>query len=313
MKGVKKMKKLLTICIFGLIIFNINTVFAKDNSNSSLSSNIEYTSENEKIHIISSNNIKKVKWDKQFIDYTIIDENIIKNKKANNENVDKILENKFTGDFLSITQKRIGKIKTDNGEFDLIWIYRPDVGYASFICNSAICKPVRLKETTENKAILFGDYKELIQNNKEYNNIKSDELVGLAYIKLNTFLNSKPTLNVILKNLVKENKNIITWNNDIEQDENNNDVYSGTINNKEKTKIKLFVNKEKEVLTMADNTILFTKHNNQENFDDVTLFYLDFDNDKNPNTINIVSVANVSLININDFRKISKKVFFNFK
>ena len=88
------MKKILTIYVLILMLFSINIAFAKDNSNiKNDSSNIEYTSQNEKIHIIASNNIKKVKWDKQFIDYTIIDENIIKyNIKSYLESLKKKIE-----------------------------------------------------------------------------------------------------------------------------------------------------------------------------------------------------------------------------
>ena len=318
-----KLKKIITIFFISTFSFTICSANNITNNNSTIkektNSNIIYNNNNEPIFDISKKQYKKIKWEKpyiaiqQFSKEKIEEYKTYQNKKYNlkisDDDINKIYNNGISGDFISIKQIKKGNIKTDFGEYELIWVNDENNNAHTSICNNNICSnDLYLKEIDNVSGLLYGKFNQINPNLKSTFNINKNDFVGMTRIKIKDFFKSKPSLNVHYKELNENNnKNEVYKINyskltNNKSEDNSNDIYQCVLNDSNKTSLNLIINKNKSIknFVLLDGTMIYSKKTDNNNI--VDLFYLDFDNNKNPNELTIYNIGKVFLSDINNIK-----------
>ena len=270
-------------------------------------SNISFANENS-VLMLGSNSEKKIKWEEAFIniDYITKDKNIIIEKGFNPDNLFEELNKGLSGELLSYSQNKIGKIKTSLGEFELIWHREKNSSLENYICNKeGLCVPFKIKNANsedikymndkkndfaENQGIIYGNFKNLIDKSNLLDINKNQE-IGIAVINILDFVKNKPFFNETVLYTDKEISHI-TWDSE-STTENSLTTKKGVLKTQNGNFPIYTISNGSEIhLMLNENIRLYTRKTIIDNTEVFTIFYLEYDKEEG-SFLTITELANV--------------------
>ena len=240
-----------------------------------------------------------IDWEKPYISFQLVDEAKFEAFVAGGKyDASEILNHGISGDFISVSQQRIGHIKTETGTYTITSVTNEDGSRYIVLCNdekSDICKPVYLKQV-DKKYLLYGQFGEILKKYRMMD-FNSNDFVGISYVDKNDFFKNIPRFDI--KRYVKSTKMTqIHWEDTVIDNNDGSSMIKGYIDNPDKTVIYLRQSGEQKALTLEDGTRVFTRSTADKDVN--VLFYMDFDNNKNPYEVSFVDIC---LIKAEDVQK----------
>ncbi len=263
------------------------TLFLASPAEAALPSSVD-AGDGTQIAISIRDDISKIRWEDQYITFVQFDESKIAEveEKFSGIDVQAVANRGISGDFLTVSAQRHGNIKTDYGNFEIIWTNIAGSGYGAVISNGNDYKEVKLFDIDDKKSVIFGNFADFIGGG-----MTEDKQMALALIKKQNIFEGRPEL-YTNNEVISLADYKITWENKWTQEREDLQKIVGHLNDFPGTEIDIYATSAgARYLTLEDGTRLFTKMT--ANPDVSLLFYIDFDNNKDNKTVTFVTIGSV--------------------